>query len=64
MFYKGKAIEIIDEKEVFGKQITWIRILEDNSFIKVTREELEQETPPFSIAYLRFVSIAAKIKTK
>ncbi len=62
MLYKGKAVELVGEKEVFGKHIAWIRILEDNSFIQVVREELETEARSISLAYLRFVSIAAKIK--
>jgi hypothetical protein len=35
MLYKGKAIEIVCEKEVFGQRIAWIRILEDESFLQV-----------------------------
>lgn len=64
MYYKGKPIEIIGEKEVFGKRITWIHILEDNSFIQVAREDLEAGSQKFSMAFLRFVSIAAKIKNE
>jgi hypothetical protein len=51
MLYKGKAIEIISTKEVFGEHITWIRILEDNSFLEVGLEELQQEDFGFSMAY-------------
>jgi SNF2 family DNA or RNA helicase len=64
MIYKGKAIEVIGEKEVFGKIIAWIRVLEDNFFLQVPREDLEQDLPFISMAYLRFVSIAAKIKNE
>lgn len=64
MYYKGKAIEVLGEKEVFGRQIVWIRVLEDNSFIQVVRDDLEEDTQLFSMAFLRFVSIASKIKNE
>jgi superfamily II DNA or RNA helicase len=62
MLYKGKAIEILGEKEVFGEKIVWVRVLEDNSFLQVTADELESQATTFSMAHLRFISIAAKIK--
>jgi SNF2 family DNA or RNA helicase len=62
MLYKGKAIEILGEKEVFGKSIAWIRILEDGSFLQVAKEDLELENVEFNIPLIRFISIAAKIK--
>ena len=62
MQYKGKAIEVIGEKEVFGKKIAWIRILEDNSFVQVNFDELESDSNSYSLSYLRFIAIAAKIK--
>ncbi len=31
MLYKGKACEIVGEKEVFGQRIAWIRLMEDDS---------------------------------
>jgi superfamily II DNA or RNA helicase len=62
MLYKGKAIEILGEKEVFGKSIAWIRILEDGSFMQVAKEDLETEHVEFNIPLIRFISIAAKIK--
>ncbi|WP_310993748.1 DEAD/DEAH box helicase [Aequorivita marina] len=62
MLYKGKSCEIVGEKEVFGQRIAWIRLLEDNSFLEVPYEDLEKPESIYSIAYLRFISIAAKIK--
>lgn len=62
MRYQGKACEIVGEKEVFGQRIAWIRLLEDGSFHEVPWDELEQLTAAFSLPYVRFVSIAAKIK--
>jgi hypothetical protein len=32
MIYKGKACEILGEKELFGKRIAWIKLNEDGSF--------------------------------
>ena len=62
MLYKGKAIEIVGKKEVFGQHIAWIRILEDESFLQVPYEELETKETVYTLPYLRFISIAAKIK--
>lgn len=62
MLYKGKAVEILGEKEVFGQKIVWVRVLVDNSFLQVTADELESRAATFSMAHLRFISIAAKIK--
>lgn len=62
MRHKGKACEIVGEKEVFGQHIAWIRLMEDGSFHEVSYDELEKPTTDFSMPYLRFVSIAAKIK--
>lgn len=62
MRYKGKACEIVGEKEVFGQRIAWIRLMVDGSFHEVPYDELEKPNTEFSMPYLRFVSIAAKIK--
>lgn len=62
MRYKGKACEIVGKKEVFGQRIAWIRLMEDGSFHEVPCDELEKPSTEFSMPYLRFVSIAAKIK--
>ena len=62
MRYKGKACEIVGDKEVFGQRIAWIRLMVDGSFHEVPYDELEESTTDFSMPYLRFVSIAAKIK--
>ncbi len=62
MRYKGKACEIVGDKEVFGQRIAWIRLMVDGSFHEVPYDELEKPTTDFSMPYLRFVSIAAKIK--
>ena len=60
--YKGKSCEVVGEKEVFGQRIVWIRIAEDNSFHEIPYDELEKESSNVSVPYLRFISIAAKIK--
>ena len=62
MRYKGKACEIVGEKEVFGQHIAWIRHMEDGSFHEVPLDEVEKPATEYSWPYLRFVSIAAKIK--
>lgn len=62
MNYKGKVCEIVGEKEVFGQRIAWIRLIDDNSFLEVPYEDLEKSQSKYSLAYLRFIAIAAKIK--
>ena len=62
MIYKGKAVELVGEKVVFGQKIAWIRIIEDNTFLEVSYEELESEETNYSLPYLRFIAIATKIK--
>lgn len=62
MKYKGKAVEILGEKDIFGQKTAWIRVLETNSFEQVSYDELEEDDTNFSLAQLRFISIAAKIK--
>ncbi len=62
MRYKGKACEIIGIKEVFGQEVAWIRLMVDGSFHEVPVEELEKPVANYTLPYIRFVSIAAKIK--
>jgi superfamily II DNA or RNA helicase len=62
MQYKGKAIEIVGKKEVFGQQIAWIRILENNVFLEVPIDELESSAVSYTVPFFRFVAIASKIK--
>ena len=62
MIYKGKAVELVGEKVVFGQKIAWIRIIENNTFLEVGFEELESEETNYSLPYLRFIAIASKIK--
>jgi SNF2 family DNA or RNA helicase len=64
MLYKGKAIEIIGTKEVFGEEVAWIRILESGEFLQVGIEELTQEQSTLSLAYVRFIALATKIKAE
>lgn len=40
MKYKGKSIEVIGSKILFGKETLWIHILEDDSFAQVLRSDL------------------------
>lgn len=62
MRFKGKVCEIVGEKEIFGQHIAWIRLMEDGSFHEVSYDEVEKPATEYSLPYLRFVSIAAKIK--
>ena len=65
MKYKGKNIEVISSKMLFGKETCWIRVLEDNSFEQVLRADLEEEDDARGekgMAYVRYKAIAARIK--
>lgn len=65
MKYKGKNIEIIGSKTLFGKETLWVRILEDNRFVQVLRSDLEDDSNEASredIAYVRYIAIATRIK--
>lgn len=65
MKYKGKSVEIIGSKMLFGKETVWIHILEDNSFAQVLRSDLEDGMAGddnHGISYIRYISIAARIK--
>lgn len=65
MKYRGKNIEIIGSKVLFGKETVWIHILEDDSFAQVLRSDLEDNIAEGNnpgISYIRYISIAARIK--
>ncbi|OYT15484.1 MAG: ATP-dependent helicase, partial [Bacteroidetes bacterium 4572_77] len=62
MKYKGKAIEILGTKEIFGQEVVWISVLEDQLFLQVAMEDIDRQEETFSMAHLRFIAIAAKIK--
>ena len=65
MKYKGKRVEVISSKMLFGKETAWIHILEDNTFEQVLRSDLEEEmtsSENSGMAYVRYISIAARIK--
>ena len=40
MKYKGKSVEVIGSKTLFGKETLWVHVLEDNSFLQVLRSGL------------------------
>lgn len=62
MFYKGKAIEKIGEKEIFGRKVFWVRVLEDNSLLQIAAEDIEIQQTKNSLSSVRFVALAARIK--
>ena len=62
MTYKGKACEIIGMRETFGKDVAWIRLLEEGTFHEVLLEDLKSAIIHYSLPYIRYVSIAAKIR--
>lgn len=62
MKYQGRAIEIINTKQVFGREVAWVKFLEDNSFNQVALEDINREEVNYSLPFLGYVALAAKIK--
>ena len=64
MKYRGKNIEIIGSKTLFGKETLWIHILEDDSFTQVLRSDLDDDKTGSNtgMSHIRYVAIAARIK--
>lgn len=65
MRYKGKSVEIIGSKTLFGKETLWVHVLEDNTFMQVQRTDMVEDdvnTVGSGMAYVRYVFIAARIK--
>ena len=62
MKYKGKSVEIIGRQRLFDKETLWIHVLDDDTFIQVLAEELEDDgVSKNGLAYARFVAIATII---
>ena len=48
MRYRGKDIEIVGEKQIFGRRTAWVRLVEDNSLQQVLWDDIDfEEEPPF-----------------
>lgn len=63
MRYRGKDIELIGEKMVFGRRTAWIRLVEDNSFQQVLWDDIVfDEDLHQDISHIRFVALATRIK--
>ena len=63
MRYRGKNIELIGEKMVFGRRTAWIRLVEDNSFQQVLWDDIVfDEDHHQDISHIRFVALATRIK--
>lgn len=65
MKYKGKSVEIIGSKTLFGKETLWVHILEDNSFEQVLRSDLEEDhvsSSELGMSYVRYMAVATRIK--
>ena len=63
MRYRGKDIELIGEKMVFGRRTAWIRLVEDNSFQQVLWDDIVfDEDHHLDISHIRFIASATRIK--
>lgn len=56
MLYKGKGVEVLGTKEILGRKVAWIRILQSNEFLQVPEEELEEPKSNFSISQIKFTA--------
>lgn len=63
MKYRGKDIEIIGEKLVFGRRTAWVRLVEDNSFQQVLWDDIDQEEDrKEDLSHIRYIALATRIK--
>ena len=62
MRYRGKDIELIGEKMVFGRRTAWIRLVEDNSIQQVLWDDILFDEDHLDISHIRFIALATRIK--
>lgn len=63
MRYRGKDIEMIGEKMVFGKRTAWIRLVEGNSFQQVLWDDIVFDDEHHQdISHIRYIALATRIK--
>jgi superfamily II DNA or RNA helicase len=64
MRYQGKEIEIVSQKQIFGKAVAEIRVLASGELKSVPVSELEESVSNSSVSEISFKAIAAKIKSE
>lgn len=63
MKYRGKDIEIIGEKTVFGQHIAWIHLLEDDTFRQVLWDDISfEDDHKGDMSAIRYAALAARIR--
>lgn len=63
MKYRGKDIEIIGEKTVFGQHIAWVYLLEDNTFRQVLWDDISfDDDHKGDMSAIRYAALAARIR--
>lgn len=62
MKYQGKSVEVISTKKVFGQELAWVKMLEDGSFKEIAIDDLEKPASNYSLPYLEFIALGAKIR--
>lgn len=63
MRYRGKDIEIIGEKQVFGRRTVWVRMVEDNTFQQVLWDDIDfDDDHQHDMSNIRYMAIATRIK--
>lgn len=64
MKYRGKTVEVIGVREVFGRKIAWIRYVSDGGVTDVSFDQLEATEQKTSVSGIRFAAIAARIRNE
>ena len=63
MRYRGKDIEIVGEKQFFGRRTAWVRLVEDNSFQQVLWNDIDfEEEHRQDISHIRYIALATRVK--
>ena len=63
MRYRGKDIEIVGEKQIFGRRTAWVRLVEDNSFQQVLWDDIDfEEERRQDISHIRYIALATRVK--
>jgi hypothetical protein len=64
MTYRGKPIEVLSSRTVFGKSVSRIRILADSRVIDVPTGELEEDHERICLPEIAFKAMVARIRNE
>lgn len=64
MQYKGKDIEILSIRTIFGQKVAEIKVLATSEIIKVPLKDIKENSSDFSIYEISYKAVASKIKSE